>query len=79
MSQFEVQPGDRIAYSAQFLRSINELSGDLPAARGTVIAIERLGVVQLARIAWDQPDLPTRANVQNLAHVGPNRRFASCD
>jgi len=76
---FQLQPGDRVAYSAQFLRSIGCQTGELPAARGTVEAIENLGSTQLARIAWDTPgNLPQRVAAANLARVGPNSRFCSC-
>ena len=79
MPSFQLQPGDRIAYSAAFLRSIGCQTGELPAARGTVEAIENLGSTQLARIAWDRPDnLPQRVAVANLAKVGANSRFCSC-
>ena len=79
MAKFHVKPGDRVAYSAQFLRAIGCLTGELPAARGTVIAIEQLGSLQLAQIDWDRPGIPQRVAVHNLATVGPNRRFCACD
>jgi len=76
---FQLQPGDRVAYSAQFLRSIGCQTGELPAARGTVREVSQLGSITLASIDWDRPeDLPQRVAVANLAKVGANSRFCSC-
>lgn len=79
MSRFTVQPGDRVAHSAQFLRSIGCLTGDLPAARGVVRAVLQLGENQLAVVDWDRPGIPQRILARNLARIGANRRFANCD
>lgn len=78
MKTFSV--GDRVAYSAAFCRSTGQITGDVPAGRGTVTEIVPLGSITLAAIAWDgDADLPARVAVNNLAHVGPNRRFAHVD
>lgn len=57
--------GDKVAYSVQFLRSIGEVSGDMPAARGVVTALDELagGKLILARIDWDR-EMPGRVNVR---------------
>ena len=76
---FQLQRGDRVAYSASFLRSIGCTTGELPQARGTVQELLELGSTQLAQIRWDTPgNLPQRVAVGNLARVGVNSRFSSC-
>jgi hypothetical protein len=72
--------GDKVAYSVQFLRSIGETTGEMPFARGTVTAIQPLGSLQLVTIDWEgNYTPPDKVIAHNLAHVGPNRRFANCD
>jgi hypothetical protein len=61
--------GDRVAYSANWLRSVGLYTGDLPAARGTVKALDQLGSTTLAVIDWGTDDIPRRVNVANLARV----------
>ena len=71
--------GDKVAYSVQFLRSINMSHGDMAHARGTITGFTPLGQeTLLAEISWNC-DMPTRVNICNLAKVGPNRRFANVD
>ena len=72
--------GDRIAYSVQWLRSIGIYGGDLPAARGTVMEIHKLGERKLATIQWEPnaDELPARVMTCNLACVGLNTRFSAC-
>ena len=65
----ELQVGDAVAYSKQFLQSISCFTGDMPHAKGTITALVVIGEVTLAEIAWNLPDLPERVNVQNLCHV----------
>ena len=72
------QPGDRVAYSVQWLRSIGCITGELPQARGTVEQVQPLGQRQLVTVAWDQGDLPSKVAACNLAKIGPNTRFCSC-
>ena len=74
----QIKIGDRVAYSAQWLRSIGCCTGDLPAARGVVTAIQQLGSLQLATVDWGTDEIPARAAVCNLALVGPNTKFCSC-
>lgn len=45
--------GDRVAYSAQWLRSTCNHVGDLGFLRGEVKAIEDFGPHQLCTIAWE--------------------------
>lgn len=74
----QVAIGDRVAYSVQWLRSIGTITGELPAARGTITELQDLGGLVLATIDWGNPDIPPRVNVNNLAIVGPNTRFCAC-
>ncbi len=75
--KFTVQPGDKVSYSVQFLKSIGQSHSDLARDRGVVISTNRLGKhsysTTLATINW-KGDSPTKVNVQNLAIVGPNMR-----
>lgn len=73
-----LKPGDRVAYSVQWLDSISCRTGDLPAARGTVTNVEKFGSRQLVTVDWGHPDLPVKVLACNLAKVGANTRFAKC-
>jgi len=73
-----IQPGDAVAYSVQFLRSIGAMTGEMPQARGTVTELTKLGSMTLARIDWGGFEMPERVNVANLAKVGLNTRFSTC-
>ena len=76
MSKIEV--GDRVAYSAKFLRSIDAYIGEFPFARGTVIEIVPLGDdILLATINWHNIFAGEKVNVKNLRkvsdlHLEPN-------
>ena len=80
MNRTELQIGDRVAYSRQWLRSTGHFTGPIPFARGRITAFEPLGrETVLAVIDWDgghSEEIPERVNVGNLAHVGPNVEFA---
>lgn len=77
--KFSVELGDKVAYSVQFLASIGMKHSDMARGRGIVTDVTMLGTtLQLATIDWQGADLPERVNVQNLAKVGPNTRFAQC-
>jgi hypothetical protein len=63
----ELQVGDTVAYSKQFLQSTGSFTGDLPRARGKITALIPVGKeVTLAEIDWNLPDIPARVNVKNL-------------
>jgi hypothetical protein len=68
MSVYKPQPGDRVVYSARFIRSIQ---GDEVADRvGTVREIIE-GRVPRARVEWDdQPGELSSALPVNLARAG---------
>lgn len=74
-----LKPGDKVAYSVQFLKSIGEFSGEIPAARGVIKEIKQIAPdLQLAVIEWITPGLPEKVNVKNLAKVGLNTKFSEC-
>ena len=77
--QYTFNPGDKVAYSTQFLRSIGESHGSMARARGVVIAREVVtdGFVVIS-IDWDTPVASPRVRDTNLAKVGPNSRFCNC-
>lgn len=65
-----IKVGDKVAYSAAFLRSISCFAGDLPQGRGTVRELEILSAeITLAVIDWHGADLPNKVNVRNLITV----------
>lgn len=65
------QVGDKVAYSAAWLRSVGLYAGDMPHARGTVVAVKTLsaGVPQLVEIEWGNPDIPRKVIAANLTLV----------
>jgi hypothetical protein len=70
--------GSKVAYSVQWLRSIGEITGELPQARGIVTNLICLGQTILAEIKWLNGDYPNKVNVANLAIVGTNNKFSNC-
>lgn len=67
-----VRVGDFVRYSSDWCRSVGALTGDIPFARGEVIEITRVTeTLDLARVKWDQPDIPERVNVKNLERCRP--------
>jgi hypothetical protein len=67
--------GDRVAFTAPFLRNTGQYTGDVPRARGTVAALVPLGDTMLAEVDWNTPDMPRRVHVANLCRVN-SRAFA---
>lgn len=61
-----VKIGDKVGFSATWLRSTFQLAGDIPHARGTVVTIDGM----VAQVEWDRPNVPSRVLVKNLAQVG---------
>lgn len=71
--QDRVQPikaGDKVAYSAAWLRSTGQYAGDIAHAKGIVTDLVPLGETTLAVVDWGNPDIPEKVNVRNLAVVG---------
>lgn len=63
--------GDRVAYSAQFLRSTCQMTGTAGELRGEVIEIvEHTPRFALATVKWDGIIDLAHINVANLARVG---------
>jgi hypothetical protein len=60
--------GDKVAYSADFLRSVGAYTGPLGTARGTITALEPFsrGAIMLATVDWHNPEIPPKVNVKNL-------------
>ncbi len=70
------KPGDKVAYSTQFLESIGESHGEMAEGRG--IVPEREAVNEdfvLIFVDWQGRSLPQRVRESNLAKVSPNSRF----
>jgi predicted alpha/beta hydrolase len=75
--KFTVTEGDRVAYSAQWLRSVGASHTPFAHARGNVASVHTvLGGSTFATIDWGNADIPATVNVANLAKVGANTRFA---
>ena len=70
-----IEVGDKVAYSASFLRSIAAHAGEMPHARGFVQELQTIGETTLALIDWNNDEIPPKVNVANLARVG-GRGFA---
>ncbi len=69
--------GSKVAYSVQFLKSIGCSHSNLARGRGEVIEIKDYGI-KLAKINWNDPEIPELVNINNLAIVGPNTKFCQC-
>jgi len=70
--------GDRVKYRREWLRSVGCYTGELPFARGTIAALQQVGPIVLATIAWDGNDpvvVPTKANIQNLTFAHDSERM----
>jgi hypothetical protein len=65
----DIRPGDRVAYSAKFLRSIGCQTGPMPFARGRVITMRHYSGATLATVEWDEPSRIDTVNVANLIAV----------
>lgn len=66
----EIQVGDRVQYSAKFLKSIGACTGWICFAVGVVTKIERHGGTAIADIAWENTSrMPLVVNVENLVPV----------
>jgi hypothetical protein len=63
--------GDRVGYSAAFLRSTSQFTGPKPFARGTIIGIEEIAPgAEFAGVIWDGSLEPRSVNVKALARMG---------
>lgn len=71
-----IKIGDRVKYSHEWLKSVGELTGDIPFARGVVESVEDFGdSFTLAVIDWGNDEIPPRVNVKNLVKVGDLESF----
>ena len=72
--------GDKVAYSAQWLKNTGQQTGDIGFARGVITGFTELSKeCVLAEVNWGSDEFPKRVNTKNLAKVGPNPKFANCD
>ena len=64
----KLEVGDRVQYSARFLRSISCFTGELPQARGNIVELLPMGQATLAQVDWGPgaDDVPQKVLVQNL-------------
>ena len=63
--------GDRVAYSAMWLRSTGTFTGPLPRLRGSIVAFEPLGKgsPRIAVISWDSYKAPSQYHDDGLGRV----------
>jgi hypothetical protein len=62
--------GDKVQYTAKFLRDIGVFSGDMAHATGTVVRTKTFsGCLHYAIVEWDRPDMPTMIRSKNLKRV----------
>lgn len=65
-----IKVGDTVVYSRPFLQSISCYSGDIPQAKGKVMALRELSDhTILAEIEWDRHEMPAKVNLKNLSKV----------
>lgn len=64
---------DKVCYRRAFLQSIGEITGDMPRARGVIVATQKLGKKTLCEIDWESGDWPRRVIADNLARVTQKR------
>lgn len=79
-SVIDLEAGDKVAFSAKFLKGIGVYTGDLPAARGRLTKLKIVGDQCLAWVEWEKESPGVRSgwsHTSNLAKVGPNLRFCS--
>lgn len=62
--------GDRVAYSANFLRSTGQLTGAVPFMRGTVVRLDDWCGAVFAAVEWHGFDGEKMVNAFALARVG---------
>jgi hypothetical protein len=76
---FQVKPGDKVAYSAAWLRSAGFFTGDVPRMRGIVLMLKHLNgeCPPVVYIRWNDNTIG-KVIEPNLAIVGANTRFCAC-
>lgn len=63
--------GDKVKYSAKFLKSIGVYSGDMCFCEGVIKSIKTHGSsFTLATIDWKNPEIPETVNIKNLIIKG---------
>lgn len=74
----EFKVGDKVAYSVQWLKSVGMVHTPYAHGRGIVTGTKPFGDAVLVSIDWKAGEGAPRVLAANLAHVGPNSRFAAC-
>ena len=69
--------GTKVAYSVQWLKNTGLSHSEFSRYRGEIIEIIPMGKAQLAEIRWSHGETQ-KVLVENLAVVGPNRKFCQC-
>lgn len=72
----ELQIGDRVGYSRDFLQSCGIYTGSVPFWKGEIVDILNWGKRQIAEVKWENADVdnsPSLVSVSNLAKVGSYR------
>lgn len=68
----KLKVGDKVRYSAMFLRSTGQYTGEVPFAKGTIVGFDDLGGgARIASIAWENcHTCSARVQAFNLWKVG---------
>lgn len=67
----DIKLTDRVQYSRQFLQSTGICTGEIPFAKGTVVAIQTfIDIPAIAMVDWNVPGLPRKVLLKNLHKVG---------
>ena len=62
--------GDRVQYARQWLRATGNLAGDIPFAKGRIIALDPISKgLDIALIEWNRPSLPAKVLTSNLVRL----------
>jgi hypothetical protein len=64
--------GQRVKYSAKWLKSMGIHSGDMCFCEGTITGMKKYGSsgFTIATIDWKNPEIPEKVNIKNLTIKG---------
>jgi len=75
MVKAKFKAGDRVKYSAAFVRSV-QLPGDVAELKGKVLGVKKVGPKIVVKVKWGDGKIRS-AIADNLAPVGKAERFAT--
>jgi hypothetical protein len=66
----QIKVGNRVAYSATWLKATGNHTGRIPFARGRVVEIVEMTDMRLARVDWNDHCVPDKVCTANLVVIG---------